>query len=61
MNWDTMHVGMVNLIDWKITFIEWFSLLLILQRGPVESVLLAVLCTWYIFYVIQTCQYIWYC
>ena len=56
-----MHVGLVNLIDGKIKIIEWFYLVLILQRGPVESILLAVLYIWYIFYVIQTCQYIWYC
>ena len=34
------------------------NLVLILQRGPVELILLAVLYIWYKSYVIQTCQYI---
>ena len=49
------------LIDRKIEFIEWFYLYWFWKMGPVESILLAVVYTWYIFYVIQTCQYIWYC
>ena len=51
MNWDTMHVGMVNLIDWKIKFIEWVYLVLILKRGHVESIFLVVLyieCEYYV-------------
>ena len=50
------HACLNGKFNWLKNWIYWMILLvLILQRGPVESILIAVLLyVWYIFYVIQT-------